>query len=431
VKFFFPDSQDLVDPSFDFVTEQRSPDRIRQRDDIYAHEVFSARPYDGLLVSKGIVDGVGVGGGKYTIAQRQRLLRVGAREFFRTGHAGSSFPVLGDCGAFTYVRERTPPFTVEEVLNFYTECQFDFGISVDHVILAFKPEWDLGSVDEPEAFEEAQRRQQLTLDLAAEFLRHHRELKPSFRPLGVAQGWSPESYAHAVKALQKMGYRYIAVGGMVPLKTREILNSLAAISAVRRSDTGLHLLGVTRIESVAAFADFGVVSFDSTSPLRQAFKDEKDNYYTLDRTYTALRVPQVDGNPRLLKQIKAGEVPQQKARKFEQACLKTLAAFDQGHGSVDDALNALREYEGLYDPDSDHSAAYRETLNDRPWKSCPCDICHSLGHHVAIFRGAERNRRRGFHNVWVFHRRLCRELNISVDGPGVVDKKSNSRAVVA
>src|SRR5262249_40412904 len=55
--FFFPDSQDLVDPSFDFRTEQRSETRVRQRDDLYPHEVFASPPYDGILVSKGIVDG--------------------------------------------------------------------------------------------------------------------------------------------------------------------------------------------------------------------------------------------------------------------------------------------------------------------------------------------------------------------------------------
>jgi hypothetical protein len=27
-----------------------------------------------------------------------------------------------------------------------------------------------------------------------------------------------------------------------------------------------------------------------------------------------------------------------------------------------------------------------------------------------LFRGAERNRRRGFHNIFVFHKRLHREL---------------------
>jgi hypothetical protein len=61
VKFFFPDSQDLVDPSFDFSDETRSEHRVRQRDDHYAHEVFSSPPYDGLLVSKAIVDGTAAG----------------------------------------------------------------------------------------------------------------------------------------------------------------------------------------------------------------------------------------------------------------------------------------------------------------------------------------------------------------------------------
>ena len=86
MKFFFPDSQDLVDPSFNFVTELRSSRRLRHRDDVYAHEVFSEVPYDGLLVSKGIVDGFGPGSGRYTLAQRHRLLRVGVREFFVVIH---------------------------------------------------------------------------------------------------------------------------------------------------------------------------------------------------------------------------------------------------------------------------------------------------------------------------------------------------------
>jgi len=57
MKFYFPDSQDLVDPSFNFETEKRSETRIRQRDDLYAHEVFKKPPYDGMLVSKAIVEG--------------------------------------------------------------------------------------------------------------------------------------------------------------------------------------------------------------------------------------------------------------------------------------------------------------------------------------------------------------------------------------
>src|SRR5258708_5988700 len=69
VKFFFPDSQDFVDPSFNFETESRSALRVRQRDDRYAHEEFASPPFDGLLVSRAIVDS-----GRYTLAQKHRLL---------------------------------------------------------------------------------------------------------------------------------------------------------------------------------------------------------------------------------------------------------------------------------------------------------------------------------------------------------------------
>ncbi len=58
----------------------------------------------------------------------------------------------------------------------------------------------------------------------------------------------------------------------------------------------------------------------------------------------------------------------------------------------------------------DYGDAYREILEERPWKKCPCDICKRIGIHVMLFRGAERNRRRGFHNVRVLYRRLRREL---------------------
>ena len=53
---------------------------------------------------------------------------------------------------------------------------------------------------------------------------------------------------------------------------------------------------------------------------------------------------------------------------------------------------------------------YREVLADRPWKDCPCNICRKIGIHVVLFRGAERNKRRGFHNLYIFYRQLQREL---------------------
>lgn len=403
MKFFFADSFDVVDPGFDFDLESRARERIRHRSDAYAHELFTARAYDGLLVSKGIVDT-----GRYSMAQRHRLLRIGGKEFFRTRAAGwGELPIMGDCGAFTYVREEKPPVTVNEVLHFYTDCDFDYGISVDHVILVYQPGWDDSASGPPPPIRE---RQELTLALAEEFLTEHRAARLPFMPLGVAQGWSPRSYRYAVRVLQEIGYRYIALGGMVSLKTREILECLEAIAAVRQNDTQLHLLGVTRLEKFSEFARYGVVSFDSTSPLRQAFKDADDNYYTIERNYTAIRVPQVEGNPRFQKAILSGRIPQEQARGREQACLAALRRFEAKELSVEDTLEVLLRYEELHDPERSHRDAYREILTDRPWSSCGCDICKRLGFHVVLFRGAERNRRRGFHNLWILYQRLQREM---------------------
>lgn len=419
MKFFFPDSQDSVDPSFDFETETRAEFRIRQRDDLYAHEVFAQRPFDGVLVSKAIVDGSGSGAGKYSLAQRHRLFRLGIRGFLRLDERPGvqRLETLGDCGAFSYVREEYPPFSVDEVIQFYTQCGFDLGISVDHAILGYIPDADqlglrglLLDRDEERLLEDSRKRQAITLELADEFLRTHESQGCGFTPLGVAQGWSPLSYADAVRQLQKSGYDRIAIGGMVPLKTRDILACLETINLVRDHGTQLHLLGITRCEHVLDFQRFGVTSFDSTMPLMQAFKDAKDNYHTLHGNYVALRVPQVQGNPRLQRRIGSGEVNQDQARRLEQSTLTALRAYDRGEVSVEATLEPLLEYEQLHDGKVDRSRPYRKILEEQPWKECPCEVCRMIGINVVIFRGAERNRRRGFHNLTILYQRLHQEL---------------------
>jgi hypothetical protein len=418
MKFFFPDSQDFVDPSFDFETETRSETRIRQRNDHYAHEVFPKPPYDGMLVSKAIVEGAAGISGKYTMAQQRRFAVEGVRGFLRLP---KHIEAMGDCGAFTYVKEAKPPVSVEEVSYFYQECGFDYGASVDHVILQYNADWDVALPGMDAVPDDCRERQEITLELAEAFYKHHKANRFRFAPMGVAQGWSPNSYQHAVKKLQQIGFDFIALGGMVPLKTPEILQVLKAVSKVRRSKTNLHLFGVTRLESIRQFSELGVTSFDSTSPLRQAFKEDYDNYYMADRRYTAIRVPQVDVNLKLKKRILAGEVEQSEALRLEQACLDGLRKFDQRRFRRDELVQILGEYQRLFDPRRDYSLEYERILKDRPWKECPCAICQSLGINVVIFRGAERNRRRGFHNVFVTYQQLRRITNPT--------KRSRSRKV--
>jgi queuine/archaeosine tRNA-ribosyltransferase len=405
MKFFFPDSQDLVDPSFDFVTETRSETRIRQRDDLYAHEIFKKPPYDGMLVSMAIVHGSGGSTGRYTLGQQRRFNVEGVRKFMRLP---DTVEIMGDCGAFTYVKEPEPPVSIENVSRFYDECGFDYGTSVDHIILDYKPEWDHSLPGIDPVPDDCRTRQELTIQLAREFLKHCRKQKYKFEPLGVVQGWSPKSYSRAFSALQKMGYQYIALGGMVPLKSYEIMQVLEEISPKLKTTTRLHLFGVTRLDHVARFISHGVVSFDSTSPLRQAFKEDRDNYYAKDRTYVAIRVPQVDINTKLKNRILSGEVNQSEAFRLERECLDALRKFDRRRFPRKDLVQLLAEYQQLFGGMRNYSAEYDELLRDRPWKDCRCSICQHLGINVVIFRGAERNRRRGFHNIYVTYNKLRR-----------------------
>ena len=409
MEFYFPDSQDQVDPSFDFITEQRSIHRVRQRDDRYAHEVIDPPPYDGLLISKPIVDGLPGTTAKYTEAQRNRLYRQGAKRFFRLDQRGEGLKIMGDCGAFTYVREHEPVYTVEEVLDFYEGSGLDLGVAMDHLIFGYDAELDAKSI--AEVPEEWRFRQNLTIELAAEFLQLHKARRCRFEPLAVAHGWSPLSYASAVTQLQRIGYGRIALGGMVPLKTPDILKSLKEVSVALDPAVQLHLLGITRTAHVHDFAGFGVTSFDSTSPFRQAFKDEKDNYYTLDSTFVAIRIPQVDGNTRLRRQVTAGLVDQRSARRLERDCLSRLRGYDRGDESLERVLDAICSYAELLGTTKDRTSEYRRTLEAKPWKRCRCTVCREIGVEVIIFRGADRNRRRGFHNLAVFSARLRRELD--------------------
>lgn len=361
-----------------------------------------------MLVSKAVVDGLGGGESKYTRAQRLRYFRNGMKHFFRLPE---NMETMGDCGAFTYVNQDIPPYRVEEVIEFYETSRFNHGVSLDHIVFGYeKP----GEVFSGEVLAECRRRQDITLTLAQEFL--NKSQKSCFTPFGVAHGWSKTSYRQSVEALLAMGYKNITMGGMVPLKTAQILETLEEIKPLLKSDTHVHLLGIARPESFADFIKFGVTSIDSTTPLQQAFKDRKNNYHTPDGpAYTAVRVPQFDANPSLSRKIKSGVIDQDIARHLEKDAMNALFEYDKGALSLEKTLEVVLAYERLHSGEKEADkirADYERTLGERPWKHCQCNICQAIGINVIIFRGAERNRRRGFHNIQVLYNRLQHTLSL-------------------
>jgi hypothetical protein len=124
----------------------------------------------------------------------------------------------------------------------------------------------------------------------------------------------------------------------------------------------------------------------------------------------------VEGNTEFRKQILAGRVDQGAARDHEKECLRLLVAYDKEEVSIREVGYALESYEQIVTGRAVRSAFNEETLAARPWTKCKCAICKVIGIHVVIFRGAERNRRRGFHNLYVFSNQLRRHLLPAPEG---------------
>lgn len=378
IRYFIPDWDDRVDPEYDFQTDTHKPGRNPYRDDKYAHELYGEPPYDGVLLSRAVLDS--------SPAKLDAILDAGS--VHRYLRLPPDHPVLGDCGAFTYWQADVPPYKTLQILDYYQELGFDIGVSIDHLIFA-------------ELESEKQRRWDITIDNAADFLREHRAGGYTFTPVGVAQGWDPPSYGRAARALMQMGYTHIAAGGLVRSQTQEVIAVLGAIQAELRPGTELHLFGVNRPEHIETFAQLGVTSFDSASRLRRAWMDGRRNYFLANNAYSAIRVPEA----RAL--AKKRGLDEGLALRCEREALAALRAYDREEGSLEDALAAALAYAGLAGEVSERTRRdYHETLALRPWSYCRCAICQAIGVEVIIFRGNNRNRRRGFHNTWQLYQQL-------------------------
>ena len=403
MRFYLPNFEDLVDPEYDFVYDQPASDRRDRFDhDWYAHQFFGDPIFDGVLMSKTVISS----------ALEERIRETGGVHAFM--RLDRRFPVMGDCGAFTYRDENEPPYTTDEILDYYESLGFTYGVSIDHLIFTVF------------SAEEQVRRWNLTLRNAEAFLERHRVKGCTFAPIGIAQGPSPERYAQAVRRLVEMGYTHLALGGMARGSDKGIRRVLQAVSLELPPNVELHLFGVARLSLIPDFLRYGVTSVDSASPMRRAFMGtSEDNYWTRNgKRYSAIRIPEAKTQRRKRgvdhpDDIVNGEQPVESIEhlvEMEQLALTQLRAYDRGEADLKETLQAVLAYDRLFGEDRDHEAWYRRVLEDRPWQECDCSICQEVSIEVIIFRKNNRNRRRGFHNAKVFYQQFREKVEEAATG---------------
>ena len=408
--YFFPDWADYVYEPFcaDETDENRKVENRK-----YAHEVFADDPpYDGLLLSLA------------QLRTKNGHLNGSMKDFREEIGVPDSLRLFGDCGAFSYIKEENPPLSCEEAASLYNKFGFDFGASVDHIPVSSSLLSD----------EERAARMNLTAKNAEKFLEIHRSNNSyKFNPVGSIQGITPEDYADFASEYIKWGYKHIALGGLVRRQDSDILKILAAVRETLQEATRgqnqriwVHLFGILRPKLQPIFQDLGVSSFDSASYLRKAWASPDRNYLTEDGTwYGSIRIPFSTSKAMREAAESNPELSNGNMQAMEEKCLLSLSRFDDEEipeKEVKEILRDVNKYSECFPrknwpspkKSSNHLCKkheklrkkHEELLMERPWEKCECKVCQEARIHVVIFRGAHRNRRRGFHNTWVFYHKI-------------------------
>lgn len=421
--YFLPDWDDMLDEHYDFETDRFSAPNKADRSEVHSTRLMGAdRMCDGVLVS---------------LAQHVGASSKGVLKKFADTHEGNLKPepmrerfglsqdqwVFGDCGAFSYVREDEPAMSPERALAMYQLYGFDLGASVDHIpVPAIKTPNGKRVFTE----QEQQGRMEITREYADQFIRLHKKRKYSFVPVGIIQGTNPETYAEQLGDYARMGYDHIAIGGLVFRSDKEIFAVMQEIDRERkrlkREDLWIHLFGVYRPKIHRDLRELGARSFDSATYFRKAWLRSGQNYLKADGEswHAAIRIP-MTADPRTRKRLEASNLPLDELERLEKQALTALHEYGKRRLALEPTLEAVEAYDFLLTRSEDHGfnlmPSYRRTLEDRPWEKCSCPVCEHLGVNVVIFRGSNRNKRRGAHNTAMLYKK-------------VVERRANSNEVL-
>ncbi len=343
---------------------------------------------------------------RYSQGQRLRIIREGIREFLRFPNKNfqgdaEKYPIMGDCGSFGKDNKNIK-YDLQEIIEYYEACGFSHGISPDQIIVENNESW----VNVNKTPSKIINRAEYTSKKAEEFFIQSKKDKVSFEPIGVVQGWSLNSFSRYARKLVEIGYKYIAIGGLASQPTKEIYRVVSEVIAKIPSKIKVHILGFNRFNYLEKFHGLGVYSFDSTSPLLRAVTDDHDNYFCPNgKNLSAIRIP-LPHEQRIKKKIQSGQLSVEKVNELSKKCFYLIRGYAYKKENLNKVIDALSDYEKLISPKIVKKNYYIKTLESRAWEYCPCRVCKEIGIEVVIFSGLNRNKRRGFHNLYVYFEKL-------------------------
>jgi hypothetical protein len=284
MKYFIPEWNDRVDPKYNFVTDTHSKEHSENpiKNDVYTWNIFGLDkvPIDGVLVSRVTMNK----------KKTEWALKEGIHSVLRLPQ---SFEIIGDCGAFGYIKDKTPPYDPLETLEFYEKVGFNYGVSVDHLVVSgFQ--------------EEKTYRMKLTYENGVKsYSEWKKRYQKDFQLIVAVQGLEIADYLQMYDNYVKHGILHFGFGGLVRSSsnfTSYLIDEL--IKRIRNSKKVpeyLHFFGLSRAILFPKFEELEelgtVVGFDSASYLRKAWLSSPEmelNYLGLNgKGYTAIRIPMI------------------------------------------------------------------------------------------------------------------------------------------
>lgn len=438
-----------VVPHYNF--DEGFPIRRVWKDVQYGYEICKEHLCSGLLISKTMLDmriKLKINKSQFRICvPRTKYYYENIRDYLSLNNF-PSYITFADPGTWSYVHKlKLPEFLFDQDLlfNYYNSLHFDLCGSVDWPVInkiRVKDE-KTGKVTFRDLTDKEKRyRCKLTVDLAKSFLKKCRGKSKdqiNFIPFGTVQGYSVRSYISSLKAVLKLGYKYVAIGGLPSYSEAKVIELLPLIHKCIKKygvseNIGLHLYG--RFPSpkvVPVFLKYGVTTFDNNYSYITATKTKCTvwdpdfiNNELLDSPLQSpcynIKIPSARGKSILLFRKKTDEETFKNVRNITDCCYVSFVRFNERQ-SVRNLKRFLKIYKKMYDCFKSFGVikvsqnqidkmveVAEDSLKDKVWERCGCTACRRAGSHIVLTRDQTRISFAFFHNSYVQYGRFLREL---------------------